>query len=300
MIKLREVTKTFAGEKAVDQLALSVKKGSIFGLLGSNGAGKTTLLKMIAGIYRPDAGRVLIGGQAVYEQTEVKQRILFMPDTPHFFPQATIRQMARFYRSIYPSWSEERYRQLTDIFKLDPKRKLHRFSKGMKRQAAFVLALSCMPELLIMDEPIDGLDPVMRRMIKNLLFQETAARELTVVISSHNLREIEDMCDHVGIMHQGRMLLEKEVDDLKLDTHKVQVAFRENEHEEVVCQQLSVVHKERRGSVLLMIIRGERERITELFQAYEPHVFDLLPLTLEEIFIYEMEDAGYDIQPILL
>jgi ABC-2 type transport system ATP-binding protein len=170
----------------------------------------------------------------------------------------------------------------------------------MKRQAAFLLALSCMPELLILDEPIDGLDPVMRRMIKNLLFQETAAREMTVVISSHNLREIEDMCDHVGIMHQGRMLLEKEVDDLKSDTHKVQVAFRESTHEETVCGQLSVVHKERRGSVLLLIIRGERERIAETIEAYEPHVFDLLPLTLEEIFIYEMEDAGYDIQPILL
>ncbi|APB77265.1 MULTISPECIES: ABC transporter ATP-binding protein [Paenibacillus] len=300
MIELREVTKTFTEEKAVDQLALTVKKGSIFGLLGSNGAGKTTLLKIIAGIYRPDAGKVLIGGQSVYEQPEVKQYILFMPDTPYFFPQATIRQMARFYRSIYPSWSEERYIQLTEIFKLDPKRKLHRFSKGMKRQAAFLLALSCMPELLILDEPIDGLDPVMRRMIKNLLFQETAAREMTVVISSHNLREIEDMCDHVGIMHQGRMLLEKEVDDLKSDTHKVQVAFRDSTHEEAVCGQLSVVHKERRGSVLLLIIRGERERIAETIEAYEPHVFDLLPLTLEEIFIYEMEDAGYDIQPILL
>ncbi|MFB5267562.1 ABC transporter ATP-binding protein [Paenibacillus enshidis] len=300
MIELGEVTKRFQGEAAVDGLTLLVRKGSIFGLLGSNGAGKTTLLKMIAGIYRPDAGGVAVEGEAVYENPKVKQRIFFLPDNPYFFPQSSIEQMARFYRSVYPRWSEERYAMLGQVFKLDIKRKLSRFSKGMRRQAAFWLALSCMPDLLVLDEPIDGLDPVMRRHIKNLLFQDTAERGMTVIISSHNLREIEDLCDHVAIMHKGRLVLEKEVDYLKEDTHKIQIAFREQAHEQALEEQVDVLHKETRGSVVLYIVRGEREGISRIVEAFDPYVFDVLPLTLEEIFIYEMGDAGYDIQPILL
>lgn len=300
MIELGEVTKRFQGEAAVDRLTLLVRKGSIFGLLGSNGAGKTTLLKMIAGIYRPDEGGVAVEGEVVYEHPKVKQRIFFLPDSPYFFPQSSIEQMARFYRSVYPGWSEERYAMLGKVFKLDTKRKLSRFSKGMRRQAAFWLALSCMPDLLVLDEPIDGLDPVMRRHIKNLLFQDTAERGMTVIISSHNLREIEDLCDHVAIMHKGRLVLEKEVDDLKEDTHKIQIAFREQAHEQALEEQVHVLHKETRGSVVLYIVRGEREGISRMVEAFAPYVFDLLPLTLEEIFIYEMGDAGYDIHPILL
>lgn len=186
------------------------------------------------------------------------------------------------------------------MFRLDTRRKLSRFSKGMQRQAAVWLALSCKPDVLIMDEPIDGLDPVMRRQIKNLLFQEVAERELTVLISSHNLREIEDLCDHVGIMHEGRMLVEKDLDDLKADTHKIQVAFRDERHAAALDAKLQILHREQRGSVSLYIVKGDRERISQAFHVYEPYVFDLLPLTLEEIFIYEMGDAGYDAQPIIL
>lgn len=300
MIEIREVSKVFQGEKAVDGISLTVHKGTIYGLLGSNGAGKTTLLKTLAGIYSPEAGTVKVDGQSVFEHPEIKQRIIFMPDAPYFFPQTTLKQMAAFYRSIYSGWNQKRFDDLGAVFQLDQNRKLSRFSKGMQRQAAFWLSLSCMPDVLIMDEPIDGLDPVMRRQIKNLLFQEVAERELTVIISSHNLREIEDLCDHVGIMHGGKMLIEKDLDHLKADTHKIQVAFRDERHEIPLAAKLQILHQERRGSVNLYIVRGDRERITAAFQVYEPFVFDLLPLTLEEIFIYEMGDAGYDAQPILL
>lgn len=300
LIDISGVTKIYENEKAVDHLTMQVQQGSIFGLLGSNGAGKTTLLKMLAGIIRPDEGTITLEGRTIYEQLEVKQRVMFVPDSPYFFPQSNLRQMADFYRSIYSSWSEERYSQLSSIFKLDPRRKLHRMSKGMRRQAAFWLALSTSPDLLILDEPIDGLDPVMRRHMKNLLFQYAAERQMTVVISSHNLREIEDMCDHVGIMHKGRLLLHKEIDDLRGDTHKIQVAFKEDAQLDELEQQLDILHKEQRGTVLLYIVRGDQVRIKDVFTAYHPLVMDLLPLTLEEIFIYEMGDAGYAIQPILL
>lgn len=301
MIEISGLHKRFEEEAAVQDISLTVHKGSIFGLLGSNGAGKTTLLKMLAGIYRPDRGSITLDGQPVYEHPASKQRMIFLADQPYFFAQTSITQMATFYRSTYTSWSEERFRQLAPAFaSISPKRKLHRMSKGMQRQASLWLALSCKPDVLILDEPIDGLDPVMRRQVKNLLFQEVAERELTVVISSHNLREIEDMCDHVGIMHEGRLLLEKELDDLKSDTHKIQVAFRDERHEQAIGGLLDIVHREQRGSVGTYIIKGTVERITEVVQVYQPYVFDVLPMTLEEIFIYEMGDAGYALQPILL
>lgn len=300
MIRINQLSKSFDKERAIDEVSLQIRKGSIYGLLGSNGAGKTTLLKVLAGIYRADNGTVQIHKQHVFENIELKGKIMFMADTPYFFPQSSILQMSSFYKRIYPHWSEQRFHELGQIFKLDPKQKLHRMSKGMQRQAAFWLALSCMPELLVMDEPIDGLDPVMRQQIKNLLFQEVANRELTVLISSHNLREIEDLCDHVGIMHKGQMIVEKELDDLKADTHKIQVAFRNPQDADAIQGQLNLLHTERRGSIVLYIAKGEREQIEAQFQSYQPYVLDILPLTLEEIFIYEMEDVGYDITPLIL
>ncbi|WP_017811593.1 ABC transporter ATP-binding protein [Paenibacillus shenyangensis] len=301
MIEIKQLSKIFEGEHAVEEVSLTVHKGSIFGLLGSNGAGKTTLLKTVAGIYRADRGQVLLEGQPIYEHPESKQRMIFLADQPYFFAQTSIQQMAVFYRAMYPNWDEQRFQQLAQAFKTIPlKRKLHRLSKGMQRQASLWLALSCKPDVLILDEPIDGLDPVMRRQVKNLIFQEVADRELTVIISSHNLREIEDMCDHVGIMHQGRLLIEKELDDLKAASHKIQIAFRDPRHEQAISGLLDILHKEERGSVGTYIIKGTVERITEVVQAYQPYVFDVLPMTLEEIFIYEMGDAGYDVQPLLL
>jgi len=301
VIEIKQLTKIFEGERAVDDVSLTVHKGSIFGLLGSNGAGKTTLLKTMAGVYRADKGNILLEGQPVYENPQSKQRMIFLADQPYFFAQTSIQQMAVFYRAIYPNWDEQRFQQLAQAFKTIPlKRKLHRLSKGMQRQASLWLALSCKPDVLILDEPIDGLDPVMRRQVKNLLFQEVADREMTVVISSHNLREIEDMCDHVGIMHEGQLLVEKEIDDLKAASHKIQIAFRDPRHEQAISGLLEILHKEERGSVGTYIIKGSVEHITEVIQTYQPYVFDILPMTLEEIFIYEMGDAGYDVQPLLL
>ncbi|SFP61446.1 ABC transporter ATP-binding protein [Salibacterium halotolerans] len=300
MINVEHVTKAFEKENAVHDLNLSVKQGYIYGLLGSNGAGKTTLLKILAGIYRQDEGTVQIDGEPIYENVEKKQKMIFIPDNPYFLPQASIKQMAAYYRSFYPNWNEERYQKLEQVFQIDPKRKIQRLSKGMKRQAAFWLALSAMPEILILDEPIDGLDPVMRQKIKNLLFQDIAERDVTVIISSHNLREIEDICDQVGIMHNGTLRIEKELDELKTDTHKVQAAFDSNETKEKAAAGLNILHEEKRGSVYLLIVRGDRAAIEEQIKPYEPRVFDLLPLTLEEIFIYEMGGIGYEIESVLL
>lgn len=300
MIKLHDVTKTFDNDLAVDHLHLTVKKGAIYGLLGSNGAGKTTLLKMIAGIYRPDAGTIHVSDEPIYENNAIKQKIVFIPDSLYFFPQSTAAQMAAYYRSMYPNWNEERYQQLQKVFNIAPTQKLHKLSKGMKRQVAFWLALSCMPDLLILDEPIDGLDPVMRKTIKNLLFQEVAERELTVIISSHNLREIEDICDHVGIMHHGRLLIERDLDDLKADIHKIQFALAHTEAEKLLLEKLEVLYEEKRGSVRLWIVRGQADSIEQIFEQADPLIFDILPLTLEEIFIYEMGDAGYEIGKVLL
>lgn len=300
MIQINQVTKTFENEDAVYNLELSVKKGSIYGLLGSNGAGKTTLLKMLSGIYRQKSGSILIENKPIYENAELKQSVVFIPDALYFIPHATILQMAEYYRNFYPNWNQERFEKLKQVFNIDLKRKVHRLSKGMQRQVAFWLGLSCMPEYLILDEPIDGLDPVMRQKIKNLLFQDVAEREMTVIISSHNLREIEDICDHIGIMHKGKLIIEKDLDDLKADTHKVQVAFSDKKQEEVLLEQLQVLYHERRGSVSLIIAKGEKENIERIIDPLDPIIFDMLPLTLEEIFIYEMGDVGYEIENILL
>ncbi|MFC0272911.1 ABC transporter ATP-binding protein [Metabacillus herbersteinensis] len=300
MITVKNLSKTYQKEHAVENLSLSVKKGSIYGLLGSNGAGKTSLLKMIAGILRPNSGDILIDSAVAYENIEVKKRVVFIPDALYFYPQATVKQMAQYYKHFYPNWNQARFQQLEEVFNIEPNRKVHRLSKGMKRQVAFWLALSAMPDILILDEPIDGLDPVMRQKIKNLLFQEVAERELTVLISSHNLREIEDLCDHVGIMHNGKLLIEKDLDDLKSDTHKVQLALADPTHEEHLLNKLTILHKEKRGSITLLIVRGSEGEIEKAVATTKLLIFDLLPLTLEEIFIYEMGGVGYEIENILL
>ncbi|MCM3442633.1 ATP-binding cassette domain-containing protein [Metabacillus halosaccharovorans] len=300
MIRVQSINKTYNKHLAVDDLTLQVKKGSIYGLLGSNGAGKTSLLKMIAGINRPDKGTIEINDLPAYENLAVKEKVVFIPDVIYFFPQATVAQMASQYEEYYPGWSKERFEQLSSAFNIELNRKVHRLSKGMKRQVAFWLALSAMPDVLILDEPIDGLDPVMRQKVKNLLFQDVAERGLTVIISSHNLREIEDLCDHVGIMHNGKIIIEKEIDDIKSDTHKIQLALADPTHEEHILNQLTILHHEKRGSVSLLIVRGSEEQINKIIHSSPVLIYDLLPLTLEEIFIYEMEDVGYEIEKILL
>ncbi|MDP4087453.1 MAG: ABC transporter ATP-binding protein, partial [Bacillota bacterium] len=216
-----------------------------------------------------------------------------------FLSHYTTKQMARFYKSLYPNWSEERFAKLADLFDMDLNKKIHTFSKGWQRQVAFVLALSSQPEILILDEPLDGLDPVVRKKVKNLLIQDVADREMTILISSHNLREVEDICDHIGILHKGALIIEKELDELKSDIHKVQVAYKDGIPERLF-KNMRVLHSEKRGSIILCIIRGEEETITKQIRKTNPVIFDLLPLTLEEIFIYEMGDIGYAIKNVIV
>ena len=299
MIQLEHVNKKMEKDQILHDLSLTVNKGSIYGLLGSNGAGKTTMLKTLAGILKQDSGRVTIAGENVYENNDIKQSIFFMPDYPTFLPQYTTKQMAKFFQSIYPNWSEERFLKLGNVFKLDVNKKIHTYSKGLQRQAAFWLALSTNPSVFILDEPFDGLDPVIRTKVKNLLVQEVAEREMTVIISSHNLREVEDLCDHIGIIHKGKCIIEKDIDDLKSDIHKIQVAFPK-EMKGNWKDSLKPLYIEQRGSVYMLIVRGEKQKILTDIEAFRPVLLDILPLTLEEIFIYEMGDMNYAIQNILL
>lgn len=298
MIEAKNVSKHFEDLDALKNVDIHVNKGSIYGLVGSNGAGKTTLIKTLVGVYKQDKGEVFIDGKEVFENTELKSRVIFIPDALYFFSQYSIKDMARFYRRIYERWNNERYEKLKEAFNIDENKKVHRLSKGMQRQVAFWLALSAMPDVLILDEPLDGLDPVMRQKVKSLIIQDVAERQMTVLISSHNLRELEDLCDHIGILHEGSLILEKELDDLKSDIHKIQVAFKGEISDEIL-QNVNVLYEEQRGSIRLIIVRGKKENILNQINKYNPVILDILPLTLEEIFIYEMGDVGYEIKNII-
>ncbi|KIL51833.1 ABC transporter ATP-binding protein [Jeotgalibacillus soli] len=299
MIKATAVDKRFEDLQAVSNLTLHVQRGSIYGLLGSNGAGKTTLLKMLAGIYKQDQGKITINNQPIYEVPDTKQRVLFIPDQPYFLHQTSLNNMAAFYEQVYTHWNSNRFKQITDHFKMDPNKKLNRMSKGMQRQASFILSLSTMPEVMILDEPFDGLDPVVRQQMKNLILQDVADRGLTLLVSSHNLREMEDFCDYVGIMHKGTLLFERDMDELKTDIHKLQIAFRVVPDKSFL-DGLNVLHYEKRGSVLLCIVKGSVGEISDYVESYNPAIFDLLPLTLEEIFIYELGGVGYEIRNLIV
>ncbi len=298
-MKISNLRKKFEGIEVVKGVNIEVKKGSIYGLLGSNGAGKTTLLKIAAGIYKQDSGDISIDGETIFENVNLKQKVIFIPDFLYFFPHTTLKQMALFYKTMYPTWNENRFLKLAEVFPIDINKKIERMSKGMKRQAAFWLSMSAMPEILILDEPIDGLDAVMRQKIKNLIVQDVAQREMTVIISSHNLREVEDLCDQIGILHNGEIIIEKDLDDLKSDVHKIQVAFKSKAPVGFL-SNFDILYKEERGSVQLYIVRGKEDEIVSHIQWNQPVIFDLLPLTLEEIFIYEMRDVGYAIENIIV
>lgn len=298
MIELSGVSKHFADLEALHDVALTVRRGSIYGLVGSNGAGKTTLLKILAGIYRQDYGQVMIDSQAIYENNDVKARTVFIPDNPYYFSNYTIKDMAAYYARIYPNWDQERFEKLQGVFNLDFNRSCKKLSKGMQRQVAFWLGLALKPDLMILDEPLDGLDPVMRQKVRNLLIQDVAERDMSVLISSHNLRDLEDVCDHIGILHKGKMLLQKDLDDLKADIHKIQLAFT-GEIPTLLLQETPALYQERRGSILILIVRGAYDETIRRMQAYKPAILDVLPLTLEEIFIYEMGVNGYEANNIL-
>ena len=297
MIQVHDLYKSFDGFMALRGLNITVPKGAVYGLVGPNGAGKSTVIRHMAGIYRQDSGEVLIGGAPVYENPEVKGRIAYIPDDIFYFGGATIRDMMRFYRSMYPRFDAERFDKLQQAFALRPEQSMRRLSKGMQKQAAFWLALSCRPEVILLDEPVDGLDPVMRRQIWSLLLQEVAERGTTVLVSSHNLRELEDVCDHVGIMNEGRMLLERPLSEMQDNTVKIQLALPEDQ---TLPEGLEILHSSRTGRLYQLILRGRAEELTQCLQQAQPYFMDVLPLSLEEIFIYELGGAEHEIRNILI
>ena len=297
MIQVRELVKSFDGFRALDGLNITVPRGAVYGLVGPNGAGKSTVIRHLAGIYRADSGEVLVGGEPVYENPAVKARIAYIPDDIFYYGGATIRDMKNFYRSMIPSFSDERFEKLSAAFALKPTQSMRRLSKGMQKQAAFWLALSCCPEVILLDEPVDGLDPVMRRQIWSLLLQDVAERETTVLVSSHNLRELEDVCDHVGIMNRGRMLLERPLSEMQDNTVKIQLALPEGR---ALPEGLEILHCTETGRLRQLILRGKPEELTARLAACEPFFMDVLPLSLEEIFIYELGGAEHEIKNILL
>lgn len=299
MLEAKNVVKTFDGFRALDGLTMTVPKGAVYGLVGPNGAGKSTIIRHLAGIYRQDSGEVLLDGQPVYEDPAVKQRMTVIGDDWYYFPQANIREMARFFAGLYPAFSWERYEKLKQVFPLDEKMMLRRMSKGMQKQAAFWLTVCCMPEYLILDEPVDGLDPVMRRQVWSLLLGDVAERGTTVLVSSHNLRELEDVCDHVGILNKGRVLLERSLSDLQDNTVKLQVAYQ-GVTEPVLPAELNILHRSHVGRVYTYIVRGSREDILRRMQITEQVLLESIPLTLEEIFIYELGGVDYAAKDILL
>ena len=299
MLEAKNVVKTFDGFRALDSLNMTVPKGAVYGLVGPNGAGKSTIIRHLAGIYRQDSGEVLLDGQPVYENPAVKRRMTVIGDDWYYFPQANIREMARFFAGLYPAFSWERYEKLKQVFPLDEKMMLRRMSKGMQKQAAFWLAVCCMPEYLILDEPVDGLDPVMRRQVWSLLLGDVSERGTTVLVSSHNLRELEDVCDHVGILNRGQVLLERSLSDLQDNTVELQVAYA-GVTEPMLPSELNILHRSHVGRVYTYIVRGSRAEILRRMEITEPILLESIPLTLEEIFIYELGGVDYAAKDILL
>lgn len=293
MLEMKNVTKTFGKFKALDDLTMTVPKGSVYGLVGPNGAGKSTAIRLMTGIYRPDSGSVTMEGLPIYENPVSKLRMGYIPDDVFYFPSASMEEMRSFYKGIYPQFDDALYQNLFKAFQLPKKSPIRRFSRGMQKQAAFHLALCTRPEVLILDEPVDGLDPVMRRQVWSMILSDVADCGTTVLISSHNLRELEDVCDHVGIMDHGRMLLERSLQDMQGATHKLQIVGD-------APKGLDILHESQTGRLKTLIVRGDPRQIHLKVSASNPVYYDVLPLSLEEIFIYELGGANYEVKNILL
>lgn len=300
MIKASGVVKSFGTFKALDELELNVEKGSVYGLVGPNGAGKTTFIKTLCGVYKFDSGKIEVDGEDIYENSKLKERMICISDDLFFFQTYNIQDMANFYAGIYPNWNWEHFEKMKEVFRIDVKRKVRRLSKGMQKQVAFWLGLSAMPDIMILDEPVDGLDPVMRRNVWKLMLQAVSERNMTVLVSSHNLRELEDVCDHVGILYKGKVVIEKSLDDIKGNVHKLQLAFNEGIFPNELENEIEILDKSGFGGVSLIIVKGNIENISEKVKKYNPIVFDIVPLTLEEVFIYELGGMGYEFETILL
>ena len=293
MLEMKNVTKTFGGFKALDALTMTVPQGAVYGLVGPNGAGKSTAIRHLTGIYRPDSGEITMEGLPIYENPTVKTAIGYIPDDIFYYPSATLEDMRKFYRGIYPKFDNELFDRLYEVFQLPAKTPIRRFSKGMQKQAAFHLTICTRPDVLVLDEPVDGLDPVMRRQVMSLILSDVAERGTTVLISSHNLRELEDVCDHVGIMDHGKMLLERSLADMQGSTVKVQLVGD-------VPEGLEILHESTSGRLKTLVVRGAAWEVSTKVAAAKPAYFDILPLSLEEIFIYELGGVNYEVKDIVL
>ena len=292
MIEVKGITKTFGSHVALHDLSCTIESGRIYGLVGSNGAGKSTLIRLMAGVFRPDSGVITISGAPVFNNPGVKQRMVYVSDDIYFLPQSNMDRMALLYTAAYPSFSMSRFVELSNLFGLDTKAALSSFSKGMRRQAAVILALSCQADYIFLDETFDGLDPVMRELVKRVIYGEMEQRGATAVIASHSLRELEDTCDQLALLHKGGLVFESDIQNLKTSLFKVQVAFKQA-FDKKVFEGVDVVRFSRQGSVALAIVRGDRDSVQEKLRAQNPLLVEILPLTLEEVFIHEMEALGY-------
>ena len=299
MIEVRELVKRFGGFAALDGASVTVPEGSVYGLVGPNGAGKSTLIRHITGVYRADRGQVLVDGENVYENPEKKALVAAIPDEWFYFPSATIRDMMRFYRGFYPAFDMDRYERFKEVFAISEKAVIRRLSKGMQKQAAFWLTMCCRPKYLVLDEPVDGLDPVMRRQVWSLMMSDVAEYGTTVLVSSHNLRELEDVCDHVGIMNKGKILLERSLSDLQENIVKLQVVWPSAEVP-VLPADLPVLHTSHVGRVYTYIVRGNAGEVSRRMEESRPMMLEALPLSLEEIFIYELGGEHYAVKEIVL
>ena len=293
MLEMKNVTKTFGDFKALDDLTMTVPKGTVYGLVGPNGAGKSTAIRHFTGVYRADSGTVTMEGSPIDENVVAKERIGYIPDDVFYFPAASLEEMHRYYRGLYPRFDEALFQRLYEVFRLPGKTPLRRMSKGMQKQAAFHLAIATRPDVMILDEPVDGLDPVMRRQVWSLILDDVAQRGTTVLVSSHNLRELEDICDHVGIMNKGKMLLERSLADMQGSTVKLQMVGQ-------APQGLEILHSSSSGRLNTFIIRGSAHRVEQLVAKTDCPYFDVLPLSLEEIFIYELGGVDYEVKNIVL
>ena len=293
MLEMKNVTKTFGGFTALNDLSMTVPKGTVYGLVGPNGAGKSTAIRHLTGVYRPDSGSITMEGLPIYENPALKERIASIPDEIFYYPSATLEEMHKFYRGLYPKFDDELYKRLYEVFQLPRSSQIRRFSKGMQKQAAFHLSICCRPDVLILDEPVDGLDPVMRRQVWSLILSDVAQRGTTVLISSHNLRELEDICDHVGIMDHGKMLLERSLADMQGNTVKLQIVGE-------TPAGLNILHESSSGRLNTLIVRGTAHEVEQAVAAVKPAYFDVLPLSLEEIFIYELGGVNYEVKNIVI
>lgn len=299
MIKAVNLTKKFGNFTALSAINCTIPEGCIYGLVGSNGAGKSTFIRLLAGIYRPDSGTATIDDKSIYENPEVKKRIAYVSDELYFLPQASMNRMAKLYSRTFENFNFERFHYLTNALKLNPNVNVNSFSKGMKRQAATILALSTMPDYILFDETFDGLDPVMRNTVKNIIYSDVCERKSTAVISSHSLRELEDTCDQLALIHKGGIIFESDIENLKTSLFKVQIAFNED-YEKDKFKGIEIINFQKKGSVANLIIRGEREATVEKLKLMKPVLLDVLPLTLEEVFIYEMDALGYAFKDLMI